>query len=204
MNTTLVLTAYDDRFEPLGRLTTPDKEKYAALHKCDFKLARSRPKGLAPLWWKQYLVADALAEYGAVIWMDADMMITNPEVDLEGLADGIHLSKDWGEDATEDGHFSCGAYFASFQALEVFDHCEIYQDRHPNAPFGDQDALRDSYRILPDLFRIHPRRMFNAVPIEVHPSVVEPWQPGDFLCHLTMLPLADRVDLFHEIKRQCN
>jgi len=47
------------------------------------------------------------------------------------------------------------------------------------------------------------RRMFNAVPDEVSPgNVVEPWQPGDFAAHLTMLPVEQRVALFHEISRR--
>ena len=44
------------------------------------------------------------------------------------------------------------------------------------------------------------RNVFCAVPDEVSPgNVVEPWQPGDFAAHLTMLPIAERVELFHEI-----
>lgn len=198
---TLVLTAYDDAFAPLGDITTLGKDRYAMRHGYDFRLRRTKPIGLAPLWWKQELVIEALREYEMVLWMDCDVLVTNPYRSIEGLTEGIHLSKDWGQDAITDGHFSCGAYAASHQSLPVFLECESYRNEHPDAPFGDQDALRHVYAsgARKELFRIHSRRAFNAVPIEVHPSVVEPWEPGDFLCHITMIPLQDRVRLAREI-----
>lgn len=202
---TLVLTAYDDAFAPLGDITSPIMDRYATRHGCDFRLRRARPLYTPPLWWKLQLVTEALVEgYHQVFWLDADMLITNPEIEIRGLREGIHFSRDWGVDATEDGHFSCGAYVASWQCLEIFSWCNFYEGKYIRSPFGDQDALRGAYQSgeFTDLFRFHPRRDFNAVPIEVHPSVVEPWQPGDFLCHLTMIPLAERVALAHKILSQ--
>lgn len=199
---TLVLTAYDDAFAPLGELTAPLMEQYAKRHGYDFRLRRARPHYLTPLWWKLNLVADAIEEgRQAVLWMDADMVVTNPAFGIQYLSAGLHFSQDWGVDATDPGHFSCGAYVATQAARPVFDWCWERTEQFESSPFGDQDAMRAAFPHFPELFKIHPRRSFNAVHPEIHPSVVEPWQPGDFLCHLTMVPLERRIELFHQL---CN
>lgn len=47
------------------------------------------------------------------------------------------------------------------------------------------------------------RRMLNAVPDEVSPgNVPEPWQPGDFAAHITMVPIEERVRIFHEVMKR--
>jgi len=50
------------------------------------------------------------------------------------------------------------------------------------------------------LINIMQRRYFNAVPDDVCPGKVpEPWQPGDFAAHLTMLPIEERIALANKI-----
>lgn len=200
---TLVLTAYDDAFAPLGDITTPLIDRYATKHRYDYRLRRTKPYGMPPLWWKLVLVREALREYERVFWLDADMLITNPDFSPDNLTAGISLSRDWGADAVNESHFSCGAYLACHDALDVFDWAEHYASRFRTSLFGDQDALRYLFETpLRRHFQILPRRALNAVPQEIHPSVVEPWQPGDFAAHLTMIPLAERVTLAHKLLEQ--
>lgn len=201
---TLLLTGYNERFEPLGSLTTPLMELYAARHGYQFQCFRDYPASVPPLWTKLLIVRESLKEFQRVIWMDADIMITNQTFRLDDAMSGIHVSQDWGPDALEPGHFSCGAYAACQDALGVFNWACIFQDRYANSPFGDQDALRGYYESnRGHMIHVHPRRYFNAVPSEVSEHVVDPWKKGDWLAHLTMIPLADRVGLFHKIHQLC-
>lgn len=200
LNDTVVLTGYDETFDQLGRLTAPIMERYAVANHYDFRLRRERPAHVPPLWWKLNLVRDALADYKKVLWLDADMVVTN-NLSIDHLPYGINISKDWGADATELGHFSAGAYLISEGCATAIDWCLHGWREYMHSPFGDQDALRACFN-EPDYrpyFNILPRRTFNAVHPKVDPTVVEPWQPGDFLCHLTMVPLKRRIELFHEL-----
>lgn len=200
---TLVLTAYDDAFAPLGDITSPIMDRYATQHRFDYRLRRSRPYDVPPLWWKLMLVREALQEWDRVMWLDADMLITNPDFTPDNLTTGLYFSRDWGADAVDESHFSCGAYVANRDALDVFDWAEHFAHRYRTSPFGDQDAMRYLFTTpLRSSFNILPRRALNAVPIEVHPSVVEPWQPGDFLAHITMIGLVERVKLAHKLMEQ--
>lgn len=139
-----------------------------------------------------------LRHYERVLWLDADVVVTDPEIRLDDFnALRIHFSRDWGEDAIDDSHFSSGAYLVhDTQACVVAE--ALAQDQFRDSAFGDQDAFRFVYKNPPlplSLFHIHPRRKFNAVHPEIGPSVIEPWQPGDFLCHLTMVPIKKRIEL---------
>ena len=86
-------------------------------------------------------------------------------------------------------------------------------------PFPEQQPMRDVIRKRIEglaiidkkpgepewngAINIHPPRFLNSVPNEVCPGkVVDPWRPGDFAAHLTMLPVEKRIELFHEIKKQ--
>lgn len=200
---TLVLTYCDDRYAELGAITNQSKKKYASARGYDYSLRSNRPRGeTPPFWHKLVLVHQMLEYYERVIWMDADIIVTNPMVSLMQFSPAnIHFSRDWGTDATTDEHFSCGAYVAHKCNMPVIEEA-LRRTEHIRSPFGDQDALRSVYRdapLLRGMFAIHPRRTFNAVHPEIDPTVVEPWTPLDFLCHLTMVPMEKRIELAKKV-----
>lgn len=206
--TTLVLTGYDDAMRELGDLTTPLMEAYAARHGFDFQCFRDF-QGLEAAYWRKIpKTIEAFSRgYGRVIWLDADQMVTNPAwVPLDEWI-GFHASQDWGRDATAIEHFSMCGFVAGRDAIWLFDWIENNKAKYVNGPFPEQTPARHLYRDIQSTERagsmtVHPRRVFNAVPIEVHETVVEPWKPGDWCAHLTMLAFPERVKLFHEIKSQ--
>jgi len=190
----------------LGCLTAPLMERYAYRHDMDFHCVREYETGTSPAWQKLELVIAAL-KWGSpsVLWLDADVMITAPDTpppDL--LPTALCVSRDWGLDAFGPGDFSTGAFIARSSALPLI--VEAMERRDwANRPLWDQSALREVWQSCMwarELIQVHPRRVLNPVPEEVCPGkVVDPWQPGDWLCHLTMLPFTERVKLFHKIER---
>lgn len=199
---TLLLTAFDDRMAPLGNLTAPLMLSYANRHGFDFHCIRQFPTGLPAYWHKMPCTIKAFMEgYVRVIWLDADQKITNPDIIPPG-DHGFNASMDWGQDATDKSHFSMCGYTAFADSWHLFQWVLNREDYYIYGLFPEQTPMRHLYARDDDqhgVMTIHPRRAYNAVPIQVHESAAEPWQPGDFSAHLTMLSIADRVKLFHEI-----
>lgn len=199
--TTLVLTGYDDAMRDLGDLTAPLMEAYAIRHGFGFRCFRDFPEREPPYWRKIPKIIQAFDEgYLRVIWLDADQLVTNPAWVPPDEWQGFHASQDWGRDATRPEHFSMCGILAGRDALWLFEGIESKKAQCINGPFPEQTPAREYYQ--DGVMTIHPRRVFNAVPIEVHETVVDPWQPGDFCAHLTMISIPDRVRLFHKIKSQ--
>ena len=199
---TLILTGYDDKMKELGDLTAPRMAAYAERHGFDFLCVRDYPAGVPAYWQKMHDVVHAFDKgYTRVIWLDADQIVTNPEF-VPGHTVGFHASLDWGQDATEDSHFSMCAFVACPDSRYLFEWVLAHRDEYLYGAFPEQTPMRHLYASSAEnrrVMTIHPRCVFNAVPIEVHPTVVSPWHPGCWLCHLTMVPLPERVRLFHLI-----
>lgn len=199
----LVLAAYDDAMAPIGDLTAPLMDEYARRHYLDFRCIRDFDPEILPYWQSVREVRAALAEGRPfVLWIDADAIITNPARFPRGRKSGLHLSRDWGADASETD-FSCGNYLAWADSEPLWAELEARYERFADNGLFEQSCLREMYAELPwvrDLVHVHRRRTYNAVPIEVHETVQEPWQPGDWLCHLTMMSMPERVALFHRMR----
>lgn len=208
--TTLVFTAYDDKYAPLAKLTVPRMERWAAWHDADFdvmeKAARPTQDGI---YWTKFVSALEYLRghnYDRIIWLDADQMITNPDFKFVLPFHGFHVSKDWGFDATEPWHFSVCGFVAHQDCIPLFEEVLTMEPEARGKPFPEQEPMRQVIRKKiegGEAFLVHGPRFLNAVPNEVCPGkVVHPWQPGDFAAHLTMLPIEKRIELFHEIKKQ--
>jgi hypothetical protein len=212
----ILLCGYDEAMKELGDLTAPLQQAYASKHGYDFKCHRIYSRDVMAYWEKLYFVRDALNEYEEVHWVDSDIVITNPNRFFQTEKAGLHVSRDWGVDAVGPYDFSSCHFVATKEAALFFDFAILKEQWWLKERLYDQDALREviaSYlkgknliradrpdlATDADLIYIHPRRTFNSVPIEVHESTPEPWQPGDFCAHLTMIRGAERVALFHKI-----
>lgn len=202
--TTALLTAYDSTMAPIGDLTSPVMLNYANRHGFKFICARNMQDGIAPYWQKIWEIRDLLHSCDRVIWMDADILITNPEF-VPPWFTGFQASFDWGIDAVDESMFSACCFVIGSdmrQFIEVVaESYETFKDR----PFPEQAAMRHQY-VNGDSFkyrmRTHTRRTFNAVPKEICEDAPEPWEKGDFCCHLTHVTPERRAELFHEIRRQ--
>lgn len=200
MRKTVILTGYNDKLVPLAAITEPRLEQYADRQGMDFVASRYKEM-VNPYWQKIRDVIAAIELYDRALWMDIDQLVTNMDAQLPEYWLGAHFSMDWGVDATGPSDFSACGFIACADSLPLFQWVESVHDQYADGPFPEQTPLRLAYREnrFPGLIYSHPRRLLNAVPIEVHPSAPEPWQPGDFAAHLTMLSVEERVKLARTI-----
>ncbi len=197
----LLLTGYNDHQAPLGDLTAPLMESYAKRHRLGFRCVRFAATGKEAYWQKIIETLRAFDEgFDRVFWLDADQAITNMDVKWESakLHEYLMVSQDWGSDADRFDFSMCG-YIASHRTRDLFEWVNERHDDFINGDFPEQTPMRMICKEQ-DRAALASRRDLNAVPDEVSPgNVVEPWQPGDFAAHLTMLPIDERVALFHKI-----
>lgn len=201
MRRTVVLTGYNDKLAALAAITEPRLQEYADRHGMDFISSRYKEAD-NPYWQKIRDVAAVIDNlYERALWMDIDQLVTNMDARLPEYWLGAHFSMDWGVDATGPSDFSACGFIACADSLPLFKWVESVHDQYADGPFPEQTPLRLAYREnrFPGLIYVHPRRLFNAVPIEVHSSAPEPWKSGDFAAHLTMLSVQERVELAKKI-----
>lgn len=200
---TLLFTGFNEAYRPLAELTVPLMQAYAKRHEFEFIAVDDPPKIPNGVYWIGVGNAHAALTSGfdRAIYLDVDQIITNPDVVLDFGDHGFHVSRDWGVDAAP-GDFSMAGFIAHRDSIPLLSECMKVEPEWRNKPFPEQGPMRHLASLYLSPLQIHPRRVFNAVPIEVHPSVVDGWQIGDFCCHLTMLPFDERIALFHKIKKR--
>ncbi|MFZ4115095.1 MAG: hypothetical protein ACOYK6_00050 [Chthoniobacterales bacterium] len=183
---TLVLTAWTENMEEVVKITSPTKIEYAHKHGYEYSgHVLERKPDEYPAWGKLRLLLDVLPTVDRLLWIDADSFVTNSEISLEQIPhiDGLTASRDWGIDSTLLDFSSAGMILTQ-KALPLLE-AASRKTHWANHPLWDQDGLREAAREFKNLLHVLPRRALNAVPQRLHPFAVEPWQEGDFLCHLT-------------------
>ena len=200
MGKVIVTTGYDDNFAEIGDLTTHGKRLYAKKFGYDFSCKRIYKEDTHPSWQKIEHVIQLLASHETVIWLDADTVITNPNFDIIAeCKPGLNVSRDWNNNHPF-ANMSLGNFVTTRDALQIWLLASSLYE-WANKFDWDQGAVRRVYENNPDirnLFHIHPRRLFNAVDSRIRPNVIEPWQPGDWLTHLTADDMGSRVRIARE------
>lgn len=200
----LLITGYDENMKEIGDKTSSLMESYAHKHGMGFRRIQKFRPGYHPSWQKLFIVQQALQEGNNVLWLDADTIITNPEkAPWKNMKSKLHVSMDWGEDVFSEGHFSMGNFYACRESVMLFRIAILRGKEWGNEPLWEQSCLREIYETLPETrnqFSIHPRRVFNPVPIFAQMTAQEPWQEGDWLCHLTGICNEERLELFEKFK----
>ncbi|HLB34165.1 MAG TPA: hypothetical protein VJK54_08025 [Chthoniobacterales bacterium] len=190
---TLILTAWTDNIDWMVQFTSLSKNAYAERHGYEYQGCRfDYHPSQHPSWRKLVLIADLMPQFDRLLWIDADAFITNPSISLDQIpyVDGLTVSRDWGVDAGLFD-FSAGIMIVTRKAMPLLE-LALTKREWENRPLWDQNALREASKSFSSLLRILPRRILNAVPQELLPWAMEPWQEGDFLCHLTNSSDSDR------------
>lgn len=201
---TLVLTAWTQNMSSVVEVTATTKKEYAQRHGYKFSNILLEPKpNEYPAWSKVGIIFDILPTVDRLLWIDADAFITNPEISLEKIphGPGLTASRDWGIDAALHD-FSTAGLILTPHALPIFE-LALKKTDWANRPLWDQNALREASSSFRSLTMVISRRTLNAVPQELLPFAVEPWQEGDFLCHLTNTSNPQRrafLDLYFQQK----
>lgn len=205
----LIVTGYDNQASNWGRIGARSWSLYAASHGFSFFCARAFPPFQHPSWAKLSLLITLLKRWDdtTIWWTDADSVCTNFRHDLLSVAESLlsthpdkHLfaSLDWSHfpDPTLPSTWSAGHLLIrnSPQALDFLSLSKTrYAAQYANTPSWDQSAMHALERALlasnpnsSPVFTL-PRRTWNSVPIDCQPdgSLAEPWQPNDFLAHVT-------------------
>lgn len=213
---TALFTGFDEPYEELASLTTKRMALYANRHGMQFHIFTEPPAGLNIYWTGVARALELLRDdYDRVFYLDVDQLITGQDCSFAGIpATGFHASRDWGNDAdsAEPWRFSMCGFLAHQDCIALFEEVLSMEPEWRDKPFQEQGPFQDLVRrmmgdlshmrqVLPGeswrgFINIHQRRTFNCVPDEVSPgNVPEPWQPGDFAAHLTMLPMEERLKL---------
>lgn len=203
---TILFTAFDEKYKPLAELTIPLMWDYAVLNGWHFHyVAEPMIKTQDGIYWTKFLAAlEHLKTHERYIWLDIDQMITNPKASLNVAPIGFHVSRDWGFDAKDWWCFSVCGFIAHQDCIPLFEEVLKLEPKSRGKPFPEQQPMRDLIKKKRDqAWMLHPPRFLNAVPNEVcSGKVVDPWRLGDFAAHLTMLPVRERIELFHQVKQQ--
>lgn len=208
---TILYTGHDEVYKPLADLTVPRMKAYADRHGFDF-MAFTEPLIAVPegIFWTGVCGALKLLNegYDRTVYLDVDQMVTNYDYDVSSafvnLRHGIHVPKDWGEDAEAITDCSACCIVCHQDCTRILESVVALEPEFRGKPFPEQAPLR---KVLKDLSEepLWPvyywgRKPWNCVPDEVCPGKVpEPWQPNDWCAHLTMLPLNERITLYEKI-----
>jgi len=209
---TVLFTGWDAPYKALADITVKRMRAYAVNHGIELQPFSLAPPGLNIYWTGVARGLELLrGGYDRVMYLDVDQLITNMDRPPTCSSEyGFWCSKDWGEDATEPWHFSACGWIAHGDCIPMFEDVLAMEPEWRDKPFQEQGPWREwmhgrlKYMVMVDDHRslrtgfinVLPRRIFNAVPDDVCPGKVpEPWQPGDFAAHLTMLPIDERVKL---------
>jgi len=196
---TLVLTGYTDAYAPLGELTAPRWREYCDRHGYRFKLVRDYSPPNHPCTEKLRHIVEALPTTDTLFWIGCDCLPTNPSIPLPVTLGQfeIALSRDW----------YWGAKLGSTDAILVRNTplmLSLFRDAYalPQKPcVGGYDltALAQCFARNPEYSKrlvILPARRFQAVPRECgFPNNSDPWAPGDFVMHVTGIPLEKRIEI---------
>jgi hypothetical protein len=183
---TLVLSAWTENMRSVVEITAATKKEYSQRHGYEFLNILLEPTpNEYPAWAKVRLLLETLPTVDRLLWIDADSFVTNPEISLEKIlyGPGFTASRDWGIDS-KLSDFSTSGLILTPHALPMIE-VALKKTHWANRPLWDQNALREAASHFRSIINVLPRRVLNAVPQELLPFAVEPWQEGDFLCHLT-------------------
>jgi len=192
-------------FRPVLEATLPSKIAYCDRHGYDLHVINFAPDPLLG-FARMERTFDISHGYDATLWIDGDSVITNPDIKVEDIAGDTPFtaSLDWW---TSAGYFSTGNFIIrpdyAYLEMEYYDEKEFFLGHECQ----EQHVMNEMQKKWPDLFTIRPQEILNAVPQRVREDVswngrdpiIRPWQPGDFLAHLTGCGNDTRLKIIREL-----
>lgn len=217
---TLILTGYTDMLkelnypydkssEEMADLCLPSKQRYAKKHGYDLMSLRSfgidKKYGFKETdigYLRALRAFEMLEYYDVVMWIDADSIITNPEIKIEDFLINdnrvFRASYDW----MHLGTFSTGNFILQ-NTPTTEDFFQIYLTICPHTT-TEQMALNMMMGTqMKDHIRVMEHRYLNGAPEdlmrmpewETRQKVIFPWDKTYFLAHLTGLSNTSRINI---------
>lgn len=202
----LIVTAHDGNLD-FAPICEASWSEFARRHGYDFTVRKFTPQSAGnghPSWQKLPLLA-SLIEANAhdwILWADTDTVVTNYLASFDqwrwtpltykgkavDLGAWLLVSKDWNDYSP----WSAGVLLIQScqDALAFFREAETHKQFRDGGTW-DQDAMHEVWRAKPQGIQILPRRVIQSVPRDVV-QATEPWEVGDFICHVTGIPNAQK------------
>ena len=155
-----------------------------------------------PAWSKVPFVRRLLDQYDWVFWLDADALIMNPDVALEGLLDpgySLILVKQPGPDPFGNLHLNTGSFFIKSDRWAKAFLDDLYrQTGFIDHPCWEQEAFMHLYRQRPDA----RERIKVEVDARAFNSIANSYVKGDFVFHAInpMLTEAGKIQLIERVR----
>jgi hypothetical protein len=202
-------------FQVVANTTFSSKLNYANKHGYDFlslngfgtdKSGKYNPTEIGYL--RILRVFNNIENYDYIMWIDADALITNPNMTIEDFQIDhsiFYCSYDWsGYYSLNTGNF----ILKNTPQTKLFIDAFYKISKNYNMP-EEQATINAMYSIpnLKPAIKVLEHKFLNAVPsVDIvkkdiwgnKPSPPCPWKPGDFLVHATGLPNSVRVRIFNE------
>lgn len=212
----LLLTGHDRNMKELAEICLPSKHEWADRHGIKLHVLRDNyptdyPKEHGhPSFQKLRHIRWHLERNDAVFWLDADSVITNPDIDPRDMANyckevPFAVSGDY-KSPSEDQRQSWNQWSAGhaiwFNDQRAFDLLDEAMLRTGYAWSGlwDQDALQACLSNADDdrMPLVLPTRFMNSVLPGLTGRHEADWQPCDLLCHFTGIRYEDRPTIASE------
>jgi hypothetical protein len=155
--------------------------------------------------------------YDYIVWMDDDIVITNPEIPLSHFIDthnfrkspaSILVSADMPNEPST--HMNCGILFlktSNDMSTKLLDFAWNYGEMCPITKQNvswEQEAFNFAYRFgSREDFLIVPLPNFQA-PARFQSNPLVSWKPGYFSAHLNNGPLPVKLQTLHLLHKLCN
>jgi len=204
-----ITTAYDgDKYNVMGMLASDTKSKYAALHNyahfldndlLEHNMSFQQKSGSRIAVFRRHW-----NDYDWLLWTDADVLLTNPEIRLEDIIEehapdgsGIHLlmSKDWGGRQVNPGVSLIRTSPEGKQFLDRWE-AEIQTARYHDDLLAIKEGMEKNKDPELQYLKFVPQHVLNSYPADSlkyeaynsttveHNRSHEFWEPGHLFVHV--------------------
>lgn len=205
-----VFTSFDDSFLPIAEVVIPTLKEYCSLHSYHLNILNGRNCDRFPVWDKIQLLKDNLNYYDWLVYLDADILITNLTKKLEDIIDD-NYNFIWSRDCHAENSgviFIKGKNEWSERFLDdVWNIDQNHPEYNPVCHFGntqaEQTALKVSSRKseFSGQIKTVSQKQFNCYLYNLYARSSETegnWEKGDFILHLPACSKDQRIDIFTE------
>lgn len=187
----------NDAFKSITELTLLRLQLYCSLHKYSLFVNECDLKSPEIVWQRIPDIQKVLADHDVAIHLDADILITNPDIRMEDIL----------RDDGTDCWFGTDTYgindgFCTFRNTESSQHLLCWLADSVNRGYSSPQDAMGTFLHTPELrvdcnITLLPQHMVNSYMTEEY-GELDPagqWKEGDFILHLPAMSNDRRVEI---------